>query len=142
MKSTHVLPQDRELCACTALRRLARKATLVYDDYLKAAGLKLSQYTVLARLDRLMESSLGELADACELDVTSLSRAMQPLQRDGLVEIGAGKDGRTKRYRLTSRGRKTLAHAFALWQEAQKELLSVISAQQIHKLDELSKRVG
>ena len=137
-QSTHALPQERELCACTTLRGLARRATAIYDDVLEPVGLKQTQYSVLARLDRLVHCSLGELAKACDLDVTSLSRGLRPLIANGWVKSGRGKDDRTKRYELTAQGKQVLRKAFALWKKAQNRLHEVIAPEDIQALESLS----
>jgi DNA-binding MarR family transcriptional regulator len=136
--STHVLPQDREICACTTLRELARRATAIYDDVLGPLGLKQTQYAVLARLDGLVQSSLGELADVCNLDVTSMSRGLRPLIANGWVKAGRGKDDRTKRYELTAHGKQVARKAFALWKKAQSRLHQVIPQEHIRTLKSLS----
>ena len=142
MKSSgHALPQDREPCACTTLRRLARHATAVYDSFLEPTGLKQTQYTVLARLDRLIHCSLVELAKACDLDVTSLSRGLRPLIDAGYIHAGRGKDDRTKRYELTARGKQVLRQAFSGWKKAQNRLHKVITPEQIQMLETLSSGV-
>jgi DNA-binding MarR family transcriptional regulator len=137
-RSIHVLPQDRELCACTTLRGLARRATAIYDEVLEPVGLKQTQYSVLARLDRLVHCSLGELAEICDLDVTSLSRGLRPLIANGWVKSGPGKDDRTKRYELTARGKQGVRKAFALWKKAQSRLHKVIAPEHVRALDSLS----
>lgn len=137
-KSTHVIPQDRELCACTTLRDLARRTTAIYDVFLEPLGLKQTQYTVLVRLDGLIHCSLGELAKACNLDVTSLSRALRPLIAAGWVKSGPGKDDRTKRYELTAQGKQVLRKAFELWKKAQSRLHEVIEPEHIRTLKSLS----
>ena len=136
--STHALPQDRELCACTTLRDLARRTTAIYDVFLEPVGLKQTQYMVLVRLDRLIHCSLGELAKACDLDVTSLSRALRPLIAAGWVKSGRGKDDRTKQYELTAHGKQVLRKAFALWEKAQSRLHEVIAPEQVRELATLS----
>jgi DNA-binding MarR family transcriptional regulator len=136
--STHVLPQDREICACTTLRELARRATAIYDDVLGPLGLKQTQYAVLARLDGLVQCSLGELADVCNLDVTSMSRGLRPLITNGWVKAGRGKDDRTKRYELTAQGKQVARKAFALWKKAQSRLHEVIPQEHIRTLKSLS----
>ena len=134
----HTLPQNRELCACTTLRELARRATAMYDDVLAPLGLKLTQYGYLARLDRLVQCSLGELAEACDLDVTSMSRGLRPLIASGWVKSGRGKDDRTKRYELTPQGKHVLQKAFALWKKAQIRMHGVIEPEQIRALKGLN----
>jgi DNA-binding MarR family transcriptional regulator len=130
----HTLPQDRELCACTTLRELARRATVMYDDVLEPLGLKLTQYGYLARLDRLIHCSLGELAVACDLDVTSMSRGLRPLIANGWVKSGRGKDDRTNRYELTAQGKQVLRKAFALWKKAQIRMHAIIEPDHVRAL--------
>lgn len=134
----HTLPQDRELCACSTLRELARRATAMYDDVLEPLGLKLTQYGYLARLDRLVHCNLGELAQLCDLDVTSVSRALRPLIANGWVKSGRGKDDRTKRYELTPQGKHVLRKAFVFWKEAQIRLHEIIEPEHIRALKGLS----
>jgi len=117
---------------------LARHATAIYDAFLSPTGLRVTQYGVLARLDHLLHCNLAELAKACELDVTSLSRGIRPLTDAGLVRVSSGKDARTKRYELTPRGKRRLAQAYPLWKEAQNRIHGVISAKQIVALEDLS----
>lgn len=137
-KSTHAIPQDRELCACTTLRDLARRTTAIYDVFLEPPGLKQTQYTVLVRLDKLIHCSLSQLARACDLDVTSLSRALRPLIANGWVKPGRGNDDRTKRYELTAQGKHILRKAFALWEKAQSHIHEIIAPEHIRELKILS----
>jgi hypothetical protein len=44
---------NRELCNCLALRQAARHVTQFYDQFLAAAGLRTTQFSILARLQRL-----------------------------------------------------------------------------------------
>ena len=53
------------------------------------------------------------------MDRTTTGRALRPLEREGLVVIGPGKDGRTRALDLTEAGRARLREAVPLWREAQ-----------------------
>ncbi|HVR45217.1 MAG TPA: MarR family winged helix-turn-helix transcriptional regulator [Candidatus Binatia bacterium] len=106
----------------------------MYDGVLQPLGMKLTQYGVLARLDRLVHCNLAELAEACDLDVTSLSRGLRPVIANGWVKSGQGKDDRTKRYELTAYGKQVLRKAFALWLKAQGRLHEVIGPEHIRAL--------
>jgi DNA-binding MarR family transcriptional regulator len=65
--------------------------------------------------------SINELAKSMVMDRTTLGRAIRPLERDALLLIGAGDDGRTRSLRLTARGQSRLRAAKVKWREAQKE---------------------
>ena len=106
-------------CNCQALRQAARHLSQIYDAHLAPEGLRASQYSVLSSLDRLGPLAINELAKAMVMDRTTLGRALRPLERDGLLEIGEGGDARTRSLRLTSAGKARLAAAAVRWREAQ-----------------------
>jgi DNA-binding MarR family transcriptional regulator len=108
-------------CNCLAIRQAARHVSQIYDGYLAAVGLKTSQYSILARLNRLGPLSINELAKAMVMDRTTLGRAVRPLERDKLLTIGPGDDGRTRRLKLTAAGQAKLKAAVAQWRGAQKK---------------------
>ena len=106
-------------CHCQTVRQGARQLTQFYDRHLAPSGLRASQYAVLSRLGRLRTASINGLAEALVMDRTTLGRALRPLQRDGLVAIGPGPDGRTRALSLTEAGAARLAVARPLWRQAQ-----------------------
>jgi DNA-binding MarR family transcriptional regulator len=112
---------DSTECNCLALRQAARHVSQIYDGHLAAVGLKGTQYSILAKLNRLGPLSINELAKSMVMDRTTLGRAVRPLQRDKLLTIGAGDDGRTRRLALTAAGQAIVKAAAAQWREAQKK---------------------
>ena len=65
---------------------------------------------------------LAELADELVFERTSLYRARQPLERDGLVSL-KGVGGRAKAVSLSTKGARRIAQALPLWTAAQEEFL-------------------
>src|SRR5664279_4666935 len=112
---------DQTECNCLALRQAARHVSQFYDGHLASEGLKTTQYSILAKLNRLGPLSINKLAESMVMDRTTLGRAVRPLQRDKLLVIGAGDDGRTRSLKLTPAGQARLKAAAAKWREAQKE---------------------
>jgi DNA-binding MarR family transcriptional regulator len=108
-------------CNCLAVRQAARHVSQLYDRYLAAEGLRTTQYSILAKLSRVGPLSVNELASMMVMDRTALGRALRPLERDGLVAIGPGRDGRTRGIRLTPTGAKRLKAAATRWREAQRQ---------------------
>ena len=106
-------------CNCFAIRSAARQATQFYDRHLAAAGLRTTQFSVLATLARLGPLAISELAAGMAMDRTTMGRALRPLEREGLVRIGPGKNGRTRALDLTDLGRERLREAQPLWRAAQ-----------------------
>jgi DNA-binding MarR family transcriptional regulator len=112
---------DQTTCNCLALRQAARHVSQIYDGHLASEGLRTTQYSILAKLNRLGPLSINELAKSMVMDRTTLGRAVRPLERDRLLSIGAGDDGRTRSLRLTAAGEARLKAAAVKWRAAQKE---------------------
>jgi DNA-binding MarR family transcriptional regulator len=110
-------------CACRNLRRAARAVTQVYDDTLRPSGLRITQFTLLVAVALGEPAPITRLADALDLDRTTLARDLKPLTGRGLLEIAAGTDRRTRMVRLTRQGREAIARAYPLWQQAQARIV-------------------
>ena len=109
-----------DLCNCLAMRKAARHVSQLYDRCLAPAGLRVTQFSLLARLHRLGPRTVGELAADLVLDRTTLTRNLRPLERDGLVAAVADPgDRRRHALSLTEAGAGRLRAAWALWAEAQ-----------------------
>jgi DNA-binding MarR family transcriptional regulator len=107
-------------CNCLALRQAARHVTQFYDQFLAPSGLRSTQYSILARLQRKGAMTINALAAELVMDRTTLGRNVLPLQRDGLVAIGPGKaDRRSKEVRLTTAGLARFRAGQKGWDEAQ-----------------------
>lgn len=107
-------------CNCLALRQATRHLTQIYDQFLAPSGLRSTQYSVLARLQRKGPMTINALAAELVMDRTTLGRNILPLQRDGVIEIGSGRsDRRSKEIRLTTAGMARLRQASKAWQAAQ-----------------------
>src|SRR6202521_377829 len=113
MKTTMVpVSTNAAACNCLALRQAARHVTQFYDQFLAPSGLRSTQYSILARLQRKGAMTINALAAELVMDRTTLGRNILPLQRDGLVAIGPGQsDRRSKELRLTRAGQERFAAA-------------------------------
>ena len=90
--STDMLPRPEE-CTCLAVRQAARHITQFYDQHLAPAGLRTTQFSILAKLKRLGPMTINTLADEMVMDRTTLGRNILPLERDGLISIAPGRSG-------------------------------------------------
>ena len=119
--STDKLPPLEE-CTCLAVRQAARHVTQFYDRHLASAGLRTTQFSILARLRRHGAMTINALAEEMVMDRTTLGRNILPLERDGLISIKPGRsDRRSKELRLTEAGLERLRAGYQGWKEAQKE---------------------
>ena len=119
------MPTDKrpplEECTCLAVRQAARHITQFYDRHLASAGLRTTQFSVLARLRRHGVMTINALADEMVMDRTTLGRNILPLERDGLITIKPGRtDRRSKELRLTDAGLERLRAGYQGWRDAQK----------------------
>ncbi len=80
-------------CNCLALRQAARHVTQFYDQALAPSGMRATQYSILARLERNGSMTINALAAALVMDRTTLGRNVLPLQRDGVDRCSAGSIG-------------------------------------------------
>lgn len=111
-----------EDCNCVSLRKASRRISLYYDTCLAPAGLRATQFSILAVMAGKEALSVNALASALDMDRSTAGQNLKVLQREGLMEIVRDPaDGRSRLMRLTPAGQEKLARAMPLWQSAQRE---------------------
>ena len=124
-----------EICHCSALRRAARHVTRFYDSFLFPAGLRATQFSILAKLRQRGPLNITALAAEMVMDRTTLGRNIQPLQRKGLVAVASGRrDHRSKELHLTETGLERLRAAGAPWREAQQRFEALVGVERASAL--------
>src|SRR5260370_28385840 len=111
--------QDPAHCVCTTLRKATRNVTQLYDDALRPAGLRATQFQTLSAIRNAGEATVTKLTELLLIDQTTLTRNLAVLERDGLIKDVQKPDGRLKSVRLTRKGEQALRAAFPLWAEIQ-----------------------
>ena len=112
-------PSIKGTCSCASLRRLTRRVTQYYDNALRPSGLRVTQYSILAHIAEAADLSLTELAARLDMDRTTLTRNLRPLEKAHWVELTAGPDRRSRSVRLTRGGAQRLKDAGPLWRAAE-----------------------
>lgn len=116
-------------CNCLALRKAARKTTQLYDAALAEAGIRSTQYHILAHLGRQPDGhTIGEIANALVLDRATLGHSLKPLEREGLISFSVGEDRRARVIALTKAGVAKLEEARPLWTRVQRKFESTFGA--------------
>ena len=129
-------------CLAGNLREAARAVSRLYDAHLTDAGLRITQVSVLAQIDRLAQPSPTELSTALGLDRSSVARELQTMERAGLVKrVPDPHDGRGRRTRLTPLGRRRLRTAAVGWRAAQAELARRLGAKDAEALLAMARTV-
>lgn len=106
----------RDTCLCLHAQRAARALARRFDEALRPAGLTNGQFSLLMALNRPEPVGMQPVARLLAMDRTTLTAALKPLLRDGLVEQRVDPaDRRGRRLGLTARGQAALAAAVPIW---------------------------
>ena len=113
----------RDHCLCLHVQRAARALARRFDEALRPLELTNGQFSLLMSLNRPEPPSIGNVATLLAMDRTTLTAALKPLERRGLVKVSIDKeDKRSRRLALTGAGRSVLAAAFPAWKKTHGEL--------------------
>lgn len=128
MSSENVLPYAttllvRDHCLCLHVQRAARTLARRFDQAFRPLGLTNGQFSLLMSLNRPEPPPMGPVADLLAMNRTTLTAALKPLERRGLVRIASNpKDHRNRILLLTPRGRNLLSRALPIWQRTHAEI--------------------
>jgi len=126
------------ICVCATARMAARSLTRIYDRALEPAGIRTTQFSVLARLLEEGPLPLTHLAGRLAMDRTTLARDLRPLERRGLVAISVGADRRVRMAELTPAGRRLVDEVRPLWKQVQRDVRAQLGPDHVARLmDEL-----
>jgi DNA-binding MarR family transcriptional regulator len=108
----------RDTCLCLHVQRAARALGRRFDTALRPLGLTNGQFSLMMSLNRPEPPTIGSVAALLAMDRTTLTAALKPLERRGLVETLADPaDRRNRRLKLTPAGGKLLASAVPVWKK-------------------------
>lgn len=106
----------RDSCLCLHVQRAARALARRFDDALRPLGLTNGQFSLLMSLNRPEAPAIGAVASLLAMDRTTLTAALKPLERRGLIKITTNHDDhRARLLQLTPQGKKLLARAVPVW---------------------------
>ncbi|MDQ0390777.1 MarR family winged helix-turn-helix transcriptional regulator [Labrys monachus] len=113
----------RDTCLCLHVQRAARRLARRFDEALRPVGLTNNQFSLMMALNRPSPPTMAPVAALLAMDRTTLTAALKPLERRGLVEIGTDPaDRRSRLLALTPAGRSLLAAAVPIWQSTHAEV--------------------
>lgn len=117
----------RDQCVCLNMRKAARALTNAYDAALAPAGLRLTQFSLLAHLRALGPTTVTDLGMAMDLDQTTVSRNVDHLRRLKLLSVQRA--GRTRVLTLTTAGQAALDCAYPLWASRQSTFVAHVGGE-------------
>jgi len=113
----------RDHCLCFRARRAARALARRFDLAFLPLDLTNGQFSLLMALNQPRPPRIGRLARFLGMDRTSLTAALKPLQRRGLLDVLPDpEDRRGKVLRITPAGRALLARAMPIWDKTHDEV--------------------
>ena len=116
-------------CTNMKLRKATRLVTQAYDTEMQGAGIKSTQFTLLATLKVMGNPAITKLAEMMVMDRTTLSRNIKPLINKGLVTNVSDEDQRVKQICLTAEGEALLSEGMPHWQKIQDSIVQRLGEQ-------------
>jgi DNA-binding MarR family transcriptional regulator len=133
----------RDACLCLHAQRAARALARRFDEALRPCGLTNGQFSLLMSLNRPEPAKMAPVAALLAMDRTTLTAALKPLERRGLIEIAVDPaDSRGRLLSLTANGHRVLLEAVPTWTRLHASLESDLADPQAtrHDLAVLSRR--
>jgi DNA-binding MarR family transcriptional regulator len=117
------------------VQRAARALARRFDEAFRPLGITSGQFSLLMALNQPEPPPMGPVANLLAMDRTTLTAALKPLERRGLVRVATDEsDRRSRTLILTAKGKNLLARATPVWHSTHAELEQNLSHA---KLDEL-----
>src|ERR1700689_4858160 len=99
----------RDCCLCLHVQRAARALARRFDEALRPFDLTNGQFSLLMSLNRPEPPPMGPGAQLLAMDRTTLTAALKPLERRGLVKVSPDpSDRRSRILQLTAKGRSLM----------------------------------
>jgi len=115
-----VTPKVKDACLCLHVQRAARAVARRFDEAFRPFDLTNGQFTLLMSLNAPTAPSIGAVSEVLAMDRTTLTAALKPLERRGLVKVVRDENDRRSRLMfLTPAGRRLLVKAFPAWKKTQ-----------------------
>jgi DNA-binding MarR family transcriptional regulator len=128
-------------CLAVRVRLLNRRITRLYDAALRPHGLTIAQLNLLTSIANTQPVRSGKLADALSMEISTLSRNVRLMEREGWIEVLHAQRGNGRVLTLADAGARKLDELEPAWKAAQlqaRELLGDDTAASIKgRADEL-----
>src|SRR3954462_8871419 len=113
----------RDCCLCLHAQRAARALARRFDEALRPVGLTNQQFSLLMALNQPEPPSMAPVARLLAMDRTTLTAALKPLEKRGMIGVEPDpKDRRSRRLRLTEAGHAVLLSALPVWRQTHADI--------------------
>lgn len=114
----------RGACLCFRAQRAARSMARRFDAALRPYGLTSGQFSLLNAVNQETPPAMAELSVLLGADRTTLTAAVKPLTRRGLVSVAIdAADRRGRRLSLTAEGHALLVRTTPVWRDCHRALV-------------------
>lgn len=118
----------RDTCLCLAVQRAARALARRFDEALRPYDLTNGQFSLLMSLNRPSPPNLSSVASLLAMDRTTLTAALKPLERRGLVKVVVDPaDKRSRLMALTADGMRLLSEVVPIWKNSHGKLEELLT---------------
>jgi DNA-binding MarR family transcriptional regulator len=123
------------LCAGWNARLAARRITRFLDAEMAETGLSVAQFGLMAQVAAVSDDTLSALAARTGMEQSTLTRNLQALGREGLVEIAVVEGNQRRRMVwLTEAGAMRLKDAIPVWRRAHTALSAAFAPELAQRL--------
>jgi DNA-binding MarR family transcriptional regulator len=126
-------------CVAGRTHLIARTVDGIFNEELRAIGLRNTQLTIMAVLGHSGSLTVGELSNIMTMERSTLSRTLAKLRGNEWVAVAPGAG--TQRWELTSAGKSKVRSALRLWRRAQARSAEVLGPDGVSGLTELGDRM-
>jgi DNA-binding MarR family transcriptional regulator len=123
--------QIEGVCVGGCVRKLNRMVSAIYDSALAGAGLKTSQFSVLVSVANRKKARPAELAEALQMDESTLSRNVERMCARGWLRLRRDEDRRSHLIEVTDQGQALIRKCVPAWNRAQAEVSQRLGANDV-----------
>jgi DNA-binding MarR family transcriptional regulator len=114
-----------------------------FDQAFRALGITNHQFSLMMSLNRPQPAGMASVAALLGLDRTTLTAALKPLERRGLISLARHpNDKRARLLTLTPRGEALLIDAIPIWKATHAEFDRVLAKDEAKDLRSTLRRLG
>lgn len=133
----------RDHCLCLGAQRAARTLARHFDEAFRPLAITNGQFSLLMSLNRPEPPTIGAVATLLSMDRTTLTAALKPVERRGLIIAHEDRsDRRSRRLSLTASGKDLLVQAVPIWRSTHEGLAALLSNTLMSDLQDGLQRVS
>ena len=126
--------KSKDICACFTARKAARAITQFYNTIVDDQSLGATQRSLLTVAYIAGAIPISKMAEIAVMDRTTMTRNLQPLQKEHLIIIKPGEDRRERIIQITKKGTDLLKKTMHKWEKAQIEFEKRLGSRKFDQL--------